>query len=217
MWRSSRPFATAISTRSASPDSTPLLRLNPSEPPWYVTRSRYEGEWRNGWQHGRGTTTWADGGRHEGEYRDGKRHGHGTRTWTDGRRYEGQWQDGKPHGEGTYTSDGYTRKGRWNKGCFGERGDGNWAAISTTAEACGFLDCTDLDARDRRLKREGEDLLKESKRVIVAKQGRTDFEPLDWFEIYELATILDRRLSDRWDDFLRRNDNFLTDHEHCKK
>ena len=34
-WRSSRPYATTISTRSASPDSTPLLRLNPGEPPWY--------------------------------------------------------------------------------------------------------------------------------------------------------------------------------------
>ena len=34
-WRSSRPYATTISTRSASPDSTPLLRLNPDEPPWY--------------------------------------------------------------------------------------------------------------------------------------------------------------------------------------
>ena len=31
----SRPYATTISTRSASPDSTPLLRLNPDEPPWY--------------------------------------------------------------------------------------------------------------------------------------------------------------------------------------
>ena len=34
-WRSSRPYATTISTCSASPDSTLLLRLNPGEPPWY--------------------------------------------------------------------------------------------------------------------------------------------------------------------------------------
>ena len=27
-----------LSSTPASPDSTPLLRLNPSEPPWYVTR-----------------------------------------------------------------------------------------------------------------------------------------------------------------------------------
>ena len=35
MWWSSRPYATTISTRSASPDSTPLLRPNSVEPPWY--------------------------------------------------------------------------------------------------------------------------------------------------------------------------------------
>ncbi|WP_295458658.1 hypothetical protein [uncultured Thiodictyon sp.] len=34
---------------------------------------RYEGEYRDGQQSGRGTYTWANGKRYEGEYRDGKR------------------------------------------------------------------------------------------------------------------------------------------------
>ena len=36
--RSNRPCATATSTRSASPASMSLSKLNPVEPPWYVTR-----------------------------------------------------------------------------------------------------------------------------------------------------------------------------------
>src|SRR5271165_2623969 len=36
--RSNKPCATTISTRSVSPDCMSLLKLNPIEPPWYVTR-----------------------------------------------------------------------------------------------------------------------------------------------------------------------------------
>ena len=36
--RSNRPCATTLSTHSVSPDSMSLPKLNPVEPPWYVTR-----------------------------------------------------------------------------------------------------------------------------------------------------------------------------------
>jgi hypothetical protein len=36
--RSNKPCATTISTRSVSPDCMSLHKLNPVEPPWYVTR-----------------------------------------------------------------------------------------------------------------------------------------------------------------------------------
>jgi hypothetical protein len=50
---------------------------------------RYEGEYRDGEKHGRGTFIWANGNRYEGEFRDDKFHGHGTSIWADGDRYEG--------------------------------------------------------------------------------------------------------------------------------
>ena len=65
--------------------------------------ARYEGEFRNGKQHGRGKVKWQDasGNRYEGEFRNGKRHGRGTYTYASGNRYEGEWKDGKEHGRGT--------------------------------------------------------------------------------------------------------------------
>jgi hypothetical protein len=36
--RSNKPYATTTSTHSVSPDCMSLLKLNPVEPPWYVTR-----------------------------------------------------------------------------------------------------------------------------------------------------------------------------------
>ena len=104
----------------------------------YPSGNRYEGEFRDGKRHGRGTFAWADGRRYEGEFRESKLHGHGTYTWADGNRYEGEWRDGKPHGYGIRTdTDGDRFEGEWNDGCFGKR-DGRWAAIFTSAAACGF-------------------------------------------------------------------------------
>ncbi len=99
--------------------------------------SRYEGGWRDGKTHGRGTNTWADGVRYEGGWHDDKRHGRGTNTWPDGSRYEGEWRDGKPHGRGVYVSNDHRYEGDWTRGCFGSR-SGRWAAVITTAKACGF-------------------------------------------------------------------------------
>ena len=59
-------------------------------------RSRtYEGEYKDGNFHGRGTRTYADGGVYEGEWKDGQRHGRGTRTYANGGVYEGEYKDGQ--------------------------------------------------------------------------------------------------------------------------
>ena len=87
---------------------------------------------------GRGVLDWANGFRYEGELRDGKQHGQGTFTQAGGEYYVGAWRNGRPHGQGTYTQlDGTTFDGTWRDGCFGER-EGRWASIGTTAAACGF-------------------------------------------------------------------------------
>jgi hypothetical protein len=40
---------------------------------------------------------------YEGEFRQGKRHGRGTYTWSDGRTYNGEFCDGIIQGHGRYT------------------------------------------------------------------------------------------------------------------
>jgi hypothetical protein len=69
----------------------------------YASGDRYEGEWRDGNENGRGVYTYASGDRYEGEFRDRKVHGRGVYTYASGDRYEGEWRDGKRHGRGVYT------------------------------------------------------------------------------------------------------------------
>ncbi|MDE0035515.1 MAG: caspase family protein [Deltaproteobacteria bacterium] len=101
--------------------------------------SYYEGRYRQGQMHGRGTYTWSSGSRYEGEWKNGEKHGRGTYTFSSGNRYEGEWRDGKIHGPGV----GYDKSGKLLQtdnainGCFGRR-DGWWFVSGNTAEACGF-------------------------------------------------------------------------------
>ena len=62
----------------------------------------YDGEWKDGKRHGRGTHEYTNGNIYVGEWKDGKRNGHGAFTWTDGAKYVGEWKDGKPNGLGTF-------------------------------------------------------------------------------------------------------------------
>ncbi|HJQ56860.1 MAG TPA: hypothetical protein VJ890_08130, partial [Vineibacter sp.] len=61
---------------------------------------RYEGEYRDDNQHGRGVYTWADGDRYDGEWQNGEQHGRGVYASADGDRYDGEWQNGEQHGRG---------------------------------------------------------------------------------------------------------------------
>ena len=102
----------------------------------------YEGEYRDGKEHGRGTFI-SDDNRYEGEFRNGKKNGQGTQTWASGQTYEGEWRNGKPHGEGTcinaevenLTSDGVYRRryrGGWREGKWHGLGVLTESNISTT-------------------------------------------------------------------------------------
>ncbi len=44
---------------------------------------RYEGDWEDDKQHGKGTEEWPDGAKYEGQYMNGKKHGKGVFTWAD--------------------------------------------------------------------------------------------------------------------------------------
>ena len=56
---------------------------------------KYEGDWKDGMLHGKGTYTWAVGHKYVGEWKNGKMHGKGTYTLPNGEKYEGKWRDGK--------------------------------------------------------------------------------------------------------------------------
>ena len=68
----------------------------------------YEGEWKNGYMHGKGTYIWCDGDRYEGDFKDGYRSGKGKYVWGPssefkGDVYEGDFLKGDRTGIGTYT------------------------------------------------------------------------------------------------------------------
>jgi len=101
----------------------------------------WSGACAKGLAQGRGTLQWFVDGkpfvRYEGEYRDGKENGRGVSSWADNARFEGEYRNGLPNGNGTYRSakdDIYT--GNWINGCF-KQGT-RWATAHTTAVDCGF-------------------------------------------------------------------------------
>jgi hypothetical protein len=81
-----------------------------------TTEEIYDGDWKEGLQHGAGTHTWLAGGRAEhgatqrlmcnryvGEWMVGLRHGKGTFYYSNGSRYVGEFQRNLKAGHGVYT------------------------------------------------------------------------------------------------------------------
>ena len=109
---------------------------------------KYEGEWKDGQMHGRGTLRisrifrrymslglvafgWRliDQGEYVGEWKNGKENGKGIRFYraglmnVDNGKYEGEWKDGKYHGKGTFIyRNGVKYEGEWKDG--NEHGNG---------------------------------------------------------------------------------------------
>jgi len=78
--------------------------------------AKYEGEMKEGKEHGRGVLVYADSARYEGDWKDGKWHGHGVRVFANGDRYEGDWKDGKRTGRGVYEfANGDKCEGDWRE------------------------------------------------------------------------------------------------------
>ena len=89
---------------------------------------KYEGDYKDGKRHGKGTMTFADGHIYEGDFQDDKRHGKGTMTLANGRIYEGDFQDDKMHGKGTMTgADGHIYEGDYKDDKRHGKGTYTWA------------------------------------------------------------------------------------------
>jgi hypothetical protein len=79
----------------------------------------YEGEYRNGLPHGKGTYVLADGRKYVGDWKDGHPDGYGLENQPSGAGYDGQWRAGLPHGRGIATQNGQVAKdGYWLAGEF---------------------------------------------------------------------------------------------------
>ena len=56
---------------------------------------KYEGQWSDDKQHGKGKEVWSNGAEtYEGDFVEGKKNGKGRFMWSDGSYYEGDFVDG---------------------------------------------------------------------------------------------------------------------------
>lgn len=78
----------------------------------------YEGDWKDDQRHGKGTIKWGRGGSvYEGDWKDDERNGKGTYKWECGNVYAGEWMDGWMYGKGTFKyANGNVYEGRWKDG-----------------------------------------------------------------------------------------------------
>ena len=60
-----------------------------------IKLGKYEGERKDGKEHGQGTMTYHEGSKYVGEWKNGKYNGQGTLTFPDGQKYVGEMKDGK--------------------------------------------------------------------------------------------------------------------------
>ena len=69
----------------------------------YSDGSSYDGEFKGGVRHGRGTLQQGDGSSYAGDWYEGQRHGHGKEVYGTGDVYAGSWRQGVRHGRGMLT------------------------------------------------------------------------------------------------------------------
>jgi len=74
----------------------------------------YEGKFKSGLRHGKGTMQWKNGSQYTGQWKSDNIHGYGTFRYKDGSQYRGDWRNGKRSGEGTLVwADGTMYKGEF--------------------------------------------------------------------------------------------------------
>lgn len=75
---------------------------------------QYEGQYRDGFRHGKGTYQFVSGAQYSGDWKKNAKHGNGKFNFPDGSSYCGNWKDNKMHGLGKYSySNGDIYEGTW--------------------------------------------------------------------------------------------------------
>ncbi len=94
----------------------------------FANGRKYIGDWIEGKRTGRGVFTWPNGNRYEGEFKNDARSGHGVFNSSNGDRYDGQFKDDKMHGTGTMTFiNGNKYTGNWIENKRTGRGVFTWS------------------------------------------------------------------------------------------
>ncbi|EQC42693.1 hypothetical protein SDRG_00420 [Saprolegnia diclina VS20] len=89
--------------------------------------SSYEGGFRDGQKHGKGTLVCGDGGSYDGAFADNVFSGHGVFCYANGDRYGGEWRHGKWWGKGHLLyRDGGSYEGDFQNGLFHGFGHRVW-------------------------------------------------------------------------------------------
>lgn len=101
-----------------------------------LQKGEYIGECKNGLANGKGVFKGEN--TYEGNFKKGKAHGKGSMLYANGRRYFGDWKNGARHGEGKYifniTGKDSILEGRWNKNKFiGKKKKKGYEVISKLA------------------------------------------------------------------------------------
>jgi len=79
--------------------------------------NRYEGQWKDNRQIGKGTMWFANGNKYEGQWKQDRQEGQGTMWFANGERYEGQWKQNRKEGQGSmWFANGERYEGDWRLG-----------------------------------------------------------------------------------------------------
>jgi hypothetical protein len=65
---------------------------------YHANGAKYEGEWKDDFQHGFGIEIWTDDSIFEGYFQFGQKNGPGEYRWNDGSKYNGEWKNNKIDG-----------------------------------------------------------------------------------------------------------------------
>ena len=96
-------LASAAFAAVAALAAAPAIAQSNVQTKQYDSGDVYEGEFKDGRQHGQGTFRRPDGFQYTGEWVEGRIEGAGVATYPNGSVYEGAFLDGAPHGFGKIT------------------------------------------------------------------------------------------------------------------
>lgn len=83
----------------------------------------YQGQWKNGMAHGKGTFCDTKGSLYEGHWKEDQQHGKGIEYWDYYKiKYEGDFVEGKKTGQGTFQCEGSTYTGEFINSMFHGKG-----------------------------------------------------------------------------------------------
>ena len=84
---------------------------------FFTNGDQYSGRWVRHYREGEGKLVFANGDEYQGEFRKNKFHGEGAMAYQNGNRYQGTWENNQPHGYGEFSfANGNRYEGTFQEG-----------------------------------------------------------------------------------------------------